>query len=366
MLFNQNQMGRMIGQYMWSQGRQATNPRVEIVDIETREVGTFTAVNNLATSTGFPTTGNGNCFRFNPNGTTLAVAYSASPYIFFFNKVGNAYTKLPDLATADLPNKGCAGISWHPSGKYIASVFDPNNNLGQCVVYERTGDTFTTITNTASFTAAITATIGMTKCSWSPQGDVLCMTMSSAPYFLAYTFNESTKTFTKIVNPLEGNHPNNRCEDVAWNNSGTSIAIGGGPSTTRKLAIFNRNSTGTFTKISVDPTQPPSNVYGVAWGGTNSEYLVCNGTLSPYIHFYLRSGDTFMKAANPATVPAGPDGYGLDCSSDGRFVVSAHFNGNTTYFRRDPATTSTWVNMGAMTSTVSSARYPTIYPNFTR
>lgn len=364
MLFNQNQMGRMIGQYMISQGNGSANPRVSVYDVEVKEVGTFTVINNLSTSTGIPTAGNGNCFRFNPNGTTLAVAYSASPYIYFFNKVGNAYTKLTDLSGTNLPNKGCQGISWHPSGKYLAAVFDANNNIGQCVVYERTADSFTTITNTASFSAAITATIGLIKCAWNPQGDTLALVTADQPRALIYSFNETAKTFTKVVNPFDS-HPTARCDDVAWNNSGTSIALAAG--TSPFIYIYNRNSTAstaTFTKLA-NPTLPSGALYGVSWGGTNSEYLVCNGSVSPYTHFYLRSGNTFMKAANPATLGTS-DGFGLQIDTDGRFVVSSHFNANTQYFRRDAANTNTWVNIGPQTTVISGTRAPTLYPTYTR
>lgn len=364
MIFNQNQMGRMIGQYMIAAGNGSANPRVVVYDVEPRAVGTFTVVNNLSTSTGFPTSGNGNAFRFNPNGTTLAVAYTASPYVYIFNKIGNAYTKLPDFGAGHLPNKAAQGVSWHPNGKYLAAVFDANNNLGQCVVWERSADTFTTITNTSSFSAAITATIGLIKCAWNPQGDTLVMVGATAPYFLVYSFNETTKTFTKVVNPFNTS-PTARVDDVAWNNSGTSLALATGDAT--RLYIYNRNSlasTATFTKIA-NPTLPPNVQYGVAWGGTSSEYLVCNGSTSPYTHFYLRSGDTFMKAANPTTLGTS-DGFGLAIDPDGRFVISSHFNANTQYFRRDAANTNTWVNIGAQTTVISGTRAPTLYPSYTR
>lgn len=365
MLFNQNQMGRMIGQFMWATGPTSATPRIQIADIENREVGTWTLVNNVFTSTGFPTTGFPTEFRFNSNGTTLGVTYSTSPYVYFFNKIGNSYTKLADFAAGHIPNKTAQGISWHPNGKYVAAVFDANNNLGQCVVWERNADTFTTITNTASFTAAITATIALTRVAWNPQGDTLVMVGASVPYFLAYSFDETTKTFTKIVNPLN-THPGGRIDDVAWNHDGTSLALAAGDAT--RLYIYNRNSrssTATFTKLA-NPTLPSGVQYGVAWGGTDSQYLVCNGGTTPYIHFYLRSGDTFMKAANPATVPAGLDGFGCDISPDGRFVISVHYNGNATYFRRDTATTNTWVNIGAQIPAIYYGRGPSIYQSYKR
>ena len=364
MLFNQNQLGVMMGQNMLSTGPTSATPRAVIFDIESREVGTWTIKNNIGTVTpAFPTSGFPTKFKFNANGTTLAMCYSLSPYVYFYNKIGNDYSKLDDFAAGHIPNKTSQGVSWHPNNKYVAAVFDSNNNLGQCVVWERNGDTFTTITNTSSFN--ITATIAMSGCAWNPQGDTLILCATGAPYFLAYSFDESTKTFNKIVNPLDST-PTVRVDDLAWNHNGTSIALAAG-NTSPRLWIYNRNSlssTSTFTKLANPASLPTRELYGVAFGGTNSEYLVCNGNTSPYVHFYYRTGDTFNKAANPTTLPTGLDGNGIDINPEGTFVVSVHYNGPTTYFRRDTNTTNTWINIGGQVATGNYGRGPDIHPSF--
>ena len=352
MLFNQNQMGRMIGQYMWSTGSSTGSPKVSIYDIETREVGTYTIVNNLASSTGFPTTSFPTAFRWNPNGTTLAVSYGVSPYIYWFNKIGNTYSKLDNPAT--LPNKVAQCCAWHPSGDFCVVGFDPSNTNGQIMCYERSGNTFT---NTGTFDQAITATIYVMGMAFNPQGDTLACGLIGAPWLALYKFNSNTKAFTKIANPFDTT-PTARCDMVSWNHDGSSLAVATYASPW--VIVYNRSGD-TFTKIANPSITPTGNGTGVAWGGTNSEYLSVSHEVSPRMTIYYRTGDVLNKATNPATLPPN-NCTGGDISADGNFIIQSVYLNGVSMFRRDTATTNTWINIGQTTGTPVYGRHPHIYP----
>jgi len=354
MIFNQNQMGRMIGQYMWATGASSTTPKVSVYDIETRAVGTYTVVNNLSTSTsvGIPTTGFPTTFRWNPNGTTLAVAYSASPYIWFFNKIGNGYTKLDNPSV--IGNKAAQSCAWHPSGDFCVVGFESSSNNGQIMCYERSGNTFT---NTGTFDTAITSTIAVYALAFNPQGDTLAVGMPAAPYLAAYKFDRTTKSFTKIVNPFDTT-PTARVDSVSWNHDGSSLAVAWYASP--RVYVYNRSGD-SFTKIANPATIPTGNGTGVAWGGTNSEYLLVSHEVSPRLAVYYRTGDVLNKAANPALLPPN-NCTGGDISADGNFIICSIYLNPVSMYRRDTATTNTWINIGQGTGTPSYARHPHIYP----
>ena len=60
-------------------------------------------------------------------------------------------------------------------------------------------------------------------------------------------------------------------------------------------------------------------------GDQGGDYLAVSHELSPFITIYKRSGDTFTKLSDPATLPTG-DGIGVSFSGDGTYLAMAHIS----------------------------------------
>jgi hypothetical protein len=81
-----------------------------------------------------------------------------------------------------------------------------------------------------------------------------------------------------------------------------------GHSTTPFIAIYKRSGD-TFTKLANPATLPTGIGQDVAFSAEGT-YMAVGHDSTPFIAIYKRSGDTFTKLANPATLPTGA-GYGL-------------------------------------------------------
>jgi len=101
----------------------------------------------------------------------------------------------------------------------------------------------------------------------------------------------------------------------------TYLAVG--HATTPYITIYKRSGD-TFTKLANPATLPPNVGYGTAFS-PDGTYLAVSHTTTPFITIYKRSGDTFTKVADPATLPAGT-GNGTAFSPDGTYLAVSHNN----------------------------------------
>ena len=67
------------------------------------------------------------------------------------------------------------------------------------------------------------------------------------------------------------------------------------------VTIYKRSGD-TFTKLANPATLPPSTGYGVAFSADGT-YMAVAHFITPFVTIYKRSGDTFTKLANPAALP---------------------------------------------------------------
>ena len=116
-------------------------------------------------------------------------------------------------------------------------------------------------------------------------------------------------------------NPTGITQGVAWSSDGTYMSVA--HATSPFITIYKRSGD-TFTKLANPATLPAGSAQGVAWSSDGTYMSVTHAT-SPFITIYKRSGDTFTKLANPATLPTG-DGTGVSWSSDGTYMSVAHDN----------------------------------------
>lgn len=352
----QSIQGRMMGQYMIAIGGDSPN-RIKVFDIETKEVGTYTIKDNVVSMPTLTTTFTID-YRFNPNGTSLAVLHSNSPYLNIYNKIGNTYTLISGFNPGG--NRTYGKCAWHPGKPLLAAGrYGQNNTTGQFQLWERIGDTFR---NTGTFDVAITATLQTNCLAWNPQGTTLAMGFEQSPFFLIYNFNPETYAFTKITTPTSA-PPTAKLSGIGWNDDGSSLAFSTYQAS-NQIQIYNRTGD-TFVRCFTGNIG--NNCSDISWG--NANHIAFGIEASPRIGWFYRppgTTSTFHRAANPASLPAN-NSTGLAISPDGLFAATGVYLNAAKYYRRDPATTSTWIDIGQnITGNPVYAKSPHVFPGVLR
>lgn len=96
-----------------------------------------------------PETGTVYGVAFSPDGSHLAAAHVASPYLSIFSRSGNSFTRLPDLSS--MPINVCGGVSFSPDGKYLA-VSARTDGL---IIYSRQAGGFARLSGPSSLPSAV-------------------------------------------------------------------------------------------------------------------------------------------------------------------------------------------------------------------
>lgn len=145
-------------------GTYGTSSQADIV-LYSRSGDTFTYVSTTTSSASSVY-----AMAWNPDGTTLAVGISVSPYIKFYNFSGGTFTALSNPST--LPANTVTSIAWNHNGTSVA--LQVNNTATPLVIYNRSGNTFSTIGGiTGQFRGTGGNPGGM---SWNNTGTLLAMT----------------------------------------------------------------------------------------------------------------------------------------------------------------------------------------------
>lgn len=137
--------------------------------------------------------------------------------------------------------------------------------------------------------------------------------LAASPFFIVYKFDGSS-TFTKLADP--STLPPAAAAGVAVSPCGRYFVVA--HSTTPFISIYKRDDSDVLTKLS-DPSNLPAGNGITASFSPDGKYLVVGHSTTPFMTVYERSGDTFTKLANPATLPA-TSGAAM-FSNTGRFIA---------------------------------------------
>jgi WD40 repeat protein len=137
-----------------------------------------------------PPSGTGTRCAFSDDGVYLAFVGSTSPYIAWYKRDGDSFTKLSNPTLPSGTGNQCA---WAPDGAYLAVAHNGGTNLK---VYKRTGDTLS-----VSGVSLPTITGNGKTVSWSADGNYLAVGTDAAPRFLV--LKRSGDTFTKLADPAD-------------------------------------------------------------------------------------------------------------------------------------------------------------------
>ena len=164
-------------------------------------------------------------------------------------------------------------------------------------------------------------------------------------------YGEDVDLFTKLSNP--NILPPGTANAVSFSQDSNYLALVHNstvfPATPNSLIYIYKRSGDTFTKLADPATLPNGNGQSCHFS-SDGTYLAVGHASFPFITIYKRSGDTFTKLADPATLPTGV-GFGCHFSPDSNYLAVAHINNpRVTIYKRsgdtftklaDPATLPT-------------------------
>lgn len=238
-----------------------------------------------------------NAMAFHPDGTYVASALAASPYVVVWNFSDAGYgSKLSNPGT--LPAGQGNGVAWHPNGNWLAVAHNTSPYISVYAFDKVAGSIGAKVSNPASLPSGTSG-----RCvAFAPDGNWLAVgnNTTGVTGVEVYAFNPSTGAIgAKVSNPATGlAGPAN---GVAWSATGAYLAAA--DSASPYVIVWPWN--GAFgTKFGNPGTLPTNSGNSVAWRGDN--LLVLGEAGSPYIHAWAFSAAGFgTKWSNPGTLPAG-------------------------------------------------------------
>jgi DNA-binding beta-propeller fold protein YncE len=114
-----------------------SSPWISIYKIDS-STDTFTKLSNPSTLPGTAA-----WVSFSPDGTYLAAGCNTAPRVIVYKRSGDTFTKLSDLPS--LPASAILGLAFSDDGNYLS--VNINNSTTSIIMYIRSGDTFTLNSN---------------------------------------------------------------------------------------------------------------------------------------------------------------------------------------------------------------------------
>ena len=270
-------------------------------------------------------------YAWSPNAKILAIGETVSPYIEFYEREGQTFTKItgePDTTTADpysldwtedtvylacasgaagenymgwykfdggtdftkltnptlTPGATAQGCSWTPDGVYLAfAVFSATDTV---LLYKRSGDTLTQVDK-------VSITGGAYDCHFSPDGSILAVGLAASPYLKLYKV--VSDALVAITGPVS--NPPGIVNSCRFSPDGNFLACA--CQTTPFLACYRRHGE-ILTSCTVDIAAAGIGE-AVSWSPFEGKYVALGHQLSPYLTIYKRTGSVFNKDAQPGT-----------------------------------------------------------------
>jgi WD40 repeat protein len=302
-----------------------------------------------------------NSLAWHPDGNllTAGIAPGSSGYdMLTFNVQGQSFVDQRDLYGAF---NGGLGVSWHPSGKYVATC--GANGTADVTVFYFNG-------------ASVTELVGCQQdfgtqanaVAWSPNGHHLAAVgIDGSTDVRIYSFDGTSLTVVDSEDFGSGAYAvawspdgryvavagNNGTDDVvvyefdgisltqvdsvdygtaayavAWSPDGYSIAVGGDHTSTVSVYWFDGSSLTTDTNV--QKTSPATPVKSVAWSADGQTLVACGATgTTKTVVGYRYNGSSLMSAfSNNITVASGSDVRAC-ISPDGRYVAAGGYDGSS-------------------------------------
>lgn len=255
--------------------------------------------------------GAANVVKWSPNGEFLALGSVTTPYIDIYQVSGSGGTPFTKLANpGTLPTGAVSDIAWSPCGDFLACAHTTTPSI---TIYQRSGNTFTKLSDPAVIPTTASSTLFGTNIAFSPNSDFLVMTyvrhnIGGTPFNNTILYERSGTTFTCITDDgsaVSTIVSNNQGRSTAW--SPDSYLLGILDSSTNLMDLWTR-ADNVFTSA----TPPVLTTYAGNIGGfafsPDGNILSVALTVTPFVLNFKRSGTagtTFTVQSNPSVLPPG-------------------------------------------------------------
>jgi len=246
----------------------------------------------------------------------LVVGHTGTPFVTIYKRTGDTFAKLAD-PTGGLPSGVVAGVALSRDGVYLALR---HFNSPYLSVYKRTGDAFARLANPTPAIGDMGE--GSSGVCFSSDALYLVVGRSTAPFLRIY--KRSGDTFTGLPNLAV--QPHSMVYRCLFSPDDLHLVVTTYSATLPYFIVYKRVDD-TFTKLP-DPIQPdfseptPSpHIRGIAFSGSGVYFGIAFLSV-PNAFIYIRSGDNFIKQAVPAGLPSLPNrGMTISFFDDQRHAV---------------------------------------------
>lgn len=287
--------------------------------------------------------GNYTGVRIAPNGTAVAAALSASPFVIAWALSSAGYgAKFSNPAT--LPAGSGNDVAWHPEMNALAVAHGASGVPGVSV-YPWSASGFG-----VRYANAGTPVNGeFLAVAFHPSGNAIFMANASTPFLHAYAWNSATGFGTKYANPSTLPTDGNAAK-IATNPAGDAVAVSNLFGAERLNVYAWNNATGFGTRFSNPATIPTGGCTSVAWHPSGGAIAVTQASTSPFVSTYPWSVSGFgTRHGGPGSGTPTNRMNGVAFSGDGNTIcmvgeapfMRAWAWNNATGFgavRTDPAT----------------------------
>lgn len=235
--------------------------------------------------------------HWSPDGRFIAIGDVGSAYPLIYERSGDTFTKLTDAAASV---NGIKTLRWSPDGQYLAVGGTlPGLSDETLYVYKRSGTTLTQL----SLGAITMPDAGyVTTLVWSPDGQYLLANVDSAPYMIMY--KRTGDSFAEVTGAPDVN-PGGQIVSASLDPSGQYLAVSR-PTAVSPNLVFYRHDGDSLTKIEMlaagFPEAGPS-PEAMAWS-PSGKYLVVGMGNAPRLAVYRRDGEVLTRLTIPTGVPA--------------------------------------------------------------
>lgn len=206
----------------------------------------------------------------------------------------------------------CTGISWSPSGSYLAATFSQEPFV---YVYK-----FSDLSLSSSELSGYSAldknySVWATSCSWSPDEKYLAVGYKKAPYIAIYKFDG--KSFKKLTESVDT--PKSPVNDLSWSPDGQFLSAAHSESPVISAFSFDSKN---LSLLSVLAERSSSDsCHHVTWS-PDGRYLGATFVSAPKFGIYIFDGIEFKKVDYPQSLdPNATAAYAMEWSPDGENLV---------------------------------------------
>jgi len=257
--------------------------------------------------------------QFDNSGTYLIMATYATPFMAWYKKVGDTYTKLANPAVIPAGPNG-RGACFSGDSTYCAIACE----RGTFSIYKRSGDTLTKLANPTTMPSNSCFGVAMNY-----DGSMLAVGVENSSGLWIYKRSGDTYTFAYSV-------PSSYSGDtVRFSPDGQLVSMCTIDGSAR-IFIIGASSATLLTTIS-DVGQAHYGEFSY-----DGKYYVVSGSSSPYFAVYALSGSgagtTFSKLANPASLPT-KYCQGVGISRDNQYIAVVCINTPSIFYYKRTGTT---------------------------